>query len=168
MEKTAMFFLPLLITTLAGCVTTQPAIQKSQLEMREFQTRSYDTRDTKMVMKAVMHTLQDDGYIIRIANNDLGLITAQKEIDVESAGEAFLVVLFAGAQARYKKSSIIEASANISEFGEQTQARINFQAKVMNNKGEVMSVKQVVDGKFYQDFFSKVDKSVFLGKERIQ
>ena len=159
----------IVLATLAlmGCITTQPAIKKSQLQIREFQTRSYDTKDLKMVMKAVMHTLQDDGYIVKQANVDLGLLTAQKEIDVENKGEAFLLTLFAGSGARYKKNSIIEASANISEFGTQTRVRINFQMKVLDNKGGVMTVQQVEDPKFYQDFFSKVDKAVFLAKEKI-
>ena len=166
MKRYLLFFLffPLII---AGCVTTQPKVEKSQLQIREFQTRSYDTPDVKMVMKAVMHTLQDDSYIIKEANVDLGLLTAQKEVDVSNQTEAVLTTIFAGAQARYKKNSIIEASANVSDFGTQTKVRINFQSKVMDNHGGVISVKQVDDMKFYQEFFAKVDKAVFLAKEKL-
>ncbi|MBI5598627.1 MAG: hypothetical protein HY890_02690 [Deltaproteobacteria bacterium] len=168
MNKIPYLFLSVVLIALSGCVATQPAIQKSQLQIREFQTRSYDTKDTKMVMKAVMHTLQDDGFIVKQANIDLGLLTAQKEVDVEEVGEAFLLSLLAGSEARYKKNNIIEASANISDFGDQIRVRINFQTKLMNNKSEVMSVVQVEDGKFYQEFFSKVDKAIFLGRENLQ
>lgn len=168
MKKTAFIFLPLVMVLFSGCATTQPAIQKSQLQIREFQTRNYDTKNFKMVMKAIMHTLQDDSFIVKQANVDLGLLTAQKELDVESAGEALFLTLLAGSEARYKKNSIIESSANISEFGDQTRVRINFQTKVMDNKGGVMTVQQVEDAKFYQDFFSKVDKAIFLGKEKLQ
>tara|TARA_Y100000294_G_C8559029_1_gene338338 strand:+ start:2149 stop:2634 length:486 start_codon:yes stop_codon:yes gene_type:complete len=126
-----------------------PAVKKTQLQIREFQTRSYDTKDIKMVMKAVMHTLQDDGFIVKQANIDLGLLTSQKEIDVEDTGEAFFLTLLAGADARYKKNNIIESSANISEFGDQTRVRINFQAKIIDNAGGVMEVRQIDDMKFY-------------------
>ncbi len=165
--KRIVIALFVLMVMLIGCVSTPPAVQRSQLQIRQFQTRSYDTKDVKMIMKAVMHTLQDDGYIIKQANVDLGLLTAQKEVDVENTGEAFLLTMLAGSGARYKKNSIIEASANISDFGAQTRVRINFQMKVMDNKGGVMKVQQVEDAKFYQDFFSKVDKAVFLAKEKI-
>lgn len=168
MKKTMyLFFLPLMLLA-SGCAITQPAVQKSQLQIREFQTRSYDTKDAKMVIKAIMHTLQDDGYIIKEANVDLGLLTAQKEVDVENTGEALFLTLLGGSQARYKKNAIIESSANISDFGDQTRVRINFQHKVMDNKGGVMMVEQVEDAKFYQEFFSKVDKAIFLGKEKLQ
>ncbi len=168
MIKLRPFLIFLLVLFVSGCVTTQPNMQKSQLQIREFQTRKYDTDDFKMVMKAVMHTLQDDYFIVKQANVDLGLLTAQKELDVENKGEAFFAVLFAGQNARYKKNSIIESSANISEFGDQTRVRVNFQTKVMDNKGSVMDVHQVEEAEFYQNFFAKVDKAVFLGKSKLQ
>jgi len=38
----------------------------------------------------------------------------------------------------------------------------------LNNRGAVMRVNQIDDARYYQDFFAKVDKSVFLGKQKIQ
>ena len=75
--------------------------------------------------------------------------------------------LFEGDNARYKKNSIIECSGNVSEFGSQTKVRVNFQTKMMNNKGEVMDVRQVDDAKYYQEFFRKVDKGIFIQKEKL-
>jgi len=182
MKKTLILFMPLVLVMLLlnGCTTPQKP-KKTQLQIREFQTRSYDTQDFKMVMKAVMNTLQDDYYIVKQADVDLGLLTAEKEVDVANTGEVFLKktgaflgnllgTLFGSdskSEARYKKNSIIWASANISTFGDQTRVRINFQAKTLNNKGEVMQVQQIEDEKFYQDFFSKVDKSIFLAEEKV-
>ena len=152
-----------------GCVatTTGVAPEKTQLQMREFQTRTYDTNDTKMVMKAMLNVLQDDGYIVKNANVELGLLTATKELDVESKGEAFMASLFFGSSAKWKKNSIIESTANVSEFGKQCRVRVNFQVKVMDNKGGVMNIKQIDSEKYYQDFFAKVDKGIFIQKEKI-
>jgi uncharacterized protein YpmS len=136
------------------------------LEVREIQTRSYDTKDVKMVMKAVMHTLQDSNFIIKQANVELGLLTAQKEIDLNNGFTHFLGS--GSSDMRYRNNAITEASANISDFGEQTRVRINFQHKVLDNKGVSMSVKQIQDASFYQNFFSQVGKSVYLGKENLQ
>jgi hypothetical protein len=215
MKKALFFFIPLILV-LGACASQPEKIQpkKTQLEIRAMQTRSYDTKDVKMVMKAVMHSLQDDNFIIQQANVDLGLLTAQKEVDLENlenleksedissgAGLAIVGVIIAiivaaallskGSKENsladkdksgfgghepsfdrdepsFDKSAITEVSANISEFGEQTQVRINFRVKVLDNKGATAEVKQIDDPKYYQYFFSKVDKSVFLGKENLQ
>jgi len=71
------------------------------------------------------------GYIVKNANLDLGLLTATKEVDVENKVEAFIATLFLGYRARWKKNSIIEATANVSEYGPQCRVRLNFQIKVM-------------------------------------
>jgi hypothetical protein len=120
-----------------------------------------------MVMKSLLNVLQDDGFIVKNANVELGLITATKEVDVENKGEAFFAALLAGRDARWKKNSVIECSGNVSEFGTQTRVRVNFQLKVMNNRGEVMGVQQVEDPNYYQEFFSKVDKGIFIQKEKL-
>ncbi len=171
MKKTLLLFLPLISLTLvlSGCVTP-PRQEKTQLQIREFQTRSYDTTDFKMVMKAVMAALQDQDFILKQAELELGFITAQKELDVENTGEVFWSILaaaFGGGKAIYKKNSITEASANISEHGDQVRVRVNFQIKLIDNVGRVIKIEQVEDQAFYQEFFSKVDKSIFLGKEGV-
>ena len=166
MKKIAPISL-LVIVFAIGCATTGVTPTKTQLQIREFQTRSYETNDVKMVMKAMLNVLQDDGFIVKNANVVLGFLTATKEVDVESKGEAFVAGLFLGAQARWKKNSIIESTANVSEFGKQCRVRVNFQVKVMDNKGGVLEVKQIEDERYYQEFFSKVDKGIFIQKEKL-
>lgn len=166
MKKIAPISL-LVIVFAIGCATTGVTPTKTQLQIREFQTRSYETNDVKMVMKAMLNVLQDDGFIVKNANVELGFLTATKEVDVESKGEAFVAALFLGAQARWKKNSIIESTANVSEYGKQCRVRVNFQVKVMDNKGGVLEVKQIEDERYYQEFFSKVDKGIFIQKEKL-
>ena len=150
-----------------GCASTGVTPQKTQLQIREYQTRRYETNDTKMVMKAMLNVLQDDGFIVKNAVLDLGLLSAEKSVDVENAGEAFFASFFLGADATWQKASIIECTGNISEYGTQTRVRINFQMKVLNNKGGIIKIEQVDDEKYYQDFFSKVDKGIFIQQERL-
>ncbi len=153
-----------LVLVLGACISAPPP-QKTQLEIRELQTRSYDTKEVKMVIKAVMHALQDDNFMIKQANVELGLLTAQKEVEV---GSSFTVFLGRSSEQRVPNNAITEASANISEFGDQTRVRINFQYKVVDNYGVTMEVERIEKAEFYQQFFSKVDKAVFLGKENMQ
>lgn len=171
MRKAALIFTTTVLSLiLLGCSAKAPSPEQTQMQIREFQTRSYDTSDFKMVMKSVMSSLQDDGYIIQQANVDLGLLTARKDIDTTDTTSAFLGALSAALDgrpdnSRYEKNTIIEASANITAFGESTRVRVNFSKKKFNNRNEVMSVEQVGDQEFYQMFFSKVDKGIFIGKE---
>lgn len=118
-------------------------------------------------MKTMLNVLQDDGYIVKNATVELGLLTATKEMNVMDKGEAFWMTFFAGQNARYRKNSIIEATANVSDYGQETRVRVNFQVKVMDNMGGVMDVRQVEDDKFYEDFFSKVDKGIFLQSQKL-
>lgn len=150
-----------------SCATTNIEPEKTQLQIREFQTRTYDVDNEIMVLKAIANVLQDQGYIITNAETDLGLITAQKEASIEDGTEKFFQILFFGDDARYKKNSIIESTANVSQFGKQVRVRMNFQLKAYDNKGQLIELGQIDDEEFYQNFFAKVDKGIFIQKENI-
>lgn len=162
---TNLLLLALVATGLTACAAKAP--EQSQLQIREFQTRLYPIADTKRAMKAVLNVLQDEGYIVKEANTELGFLTATKEVDVESSGAAFFGTMFGGRDARWNKNSIIECTANVTERGKEMRVRMNFQKKTMNNKGEVADIQAIGDQKFYQEFFSKVDKGVFIENENL-
>ena len=65
----------------AGCAPNIPPA-RTQLEVRAFQTYTFDTADSKLVMKAMFNALQDEGYVVRNAVIELGLITATREVDL--------------------------------------------------------------------------------------
>lgn len=73
--------LPLLsLLLLAGCATTPANVAGAgtQLEMRQIQTREYDTLDKAMTMRSVIATLQDLGFTIDQADAELGTVTATR------------------------------------------------------------------------------------------
>jgi len=188
--------LPLLLVpaVMAGACssgnTTRP--QRTALEIREMQTREYQTTDVKMVMKSLLNVLQDEGFIVRNANVDLGLITAEKQVETSSDNNlrsgttdvvlgvmaVALSVAFpennisyngssATEESRWEKYRSIECSANVSEFGDRTRVRVNFQERAVDNRGDVVTVHQIDDIQFYQTFFAKVDKGIFIAKEKL-
>lgn len=61
----------------SNCVLAKK-VKMSQLELREMETRFFDTSDTTRVMKAAINTLQDSGFIVQEIEPDLGYIRAQK------------------------------------------------------------------------------------------
>ncbi len=66
---------------IGGCATTTPHDASgpgTQLEIRQIQTRQYDTLDKQMTMRSVIATLQDLGFTIDQAHLDLGTVTATR------------------------------------------------------------------------------------------
>ncbi len=161
----SVFCVLLLISACAA--STPPPPKKTQLQIREFQTKVFEVDDQLMVMKAMINVLQDDGYIVENANVDLGLITASKETDVEDGWSKFFAQLGEGDQARWSKNLIIESSSNISQLGDRVKVRINFRGKVLDNQAGIVDVYSVEDENFYQDFFIKVDKAIYLQQQNI-
>ena len=178
----AVFAVAVIATSCTIVNQNQQPTPKTQTQVREIQTREYDTNDVNLVMKAVLNTLQDEGFVIKNAVTEVGLITAVKELQLngntgsktEFWSEMF-ENLFRGSKSgkssgstqetRYNKFRIVEVSVNVTEYGSRCKVRANFQAKVLDNQGDPSEVYTVDDPKFYQDFFSKVDKGIFLQKE---
>ena len=153
------------LVILVGCATTKTPT-RTQLEIREFQTRSFDTPDALAVLKALVNVLQDEGYTIKVANTELGILSATKEVDVESTIRSFLSKLFRDENARWDKNSIIDATANVSKVGDLCRVRVTFQIKQMDNKGDVVYVRQIEEVEHYTNFFAKVHKGIFIDVEQ--
>lgn len=162
----------------SGCVGMMPegpSPAKTQLQIREVETREYDTADTKMVLKAALNVLQDEGFTVKNANTELGLLHGTKEIDIantpqgrkEAFGMAVLAGLTGAPRVIYAQNNIREASVNVTQMGNRVRVRINFQDKVFDNHGAVLRTAQLSDPKLYQDFFAKMDKGIFIGKQKI-
>lgn len=142
----------------------EKAPEKSQLEIREIQTRMFDTTDAKSTLKTMLAVLQDEGFVVKEANVDLGFLTAERQLDVQTKDAAFWGAFF---DRPWKKNATIEATANVAEYGKQIRVRVNFQEKVHDSDGKVATVEVIEDPKFYQEFFAKVDKGLFIDKERL-
>jgi hypothetical protein len=143
----------------------QPNVAMTQLQIRQMQTRSYAIRDPKRALKAVLNVLQDEAYIPRQVDLDLGYIHAVKEVDVTNGNQAFWAKFWHGRDARWRKNSILDCAANVTVVKDGMRLRVNFQVKIMNNKGEMITVQAIEDPAFYQSFLQKVDKGVFLQKQ---
>lgn len=144
----------------------RPDVRMTQLQIRQMQTRAYEIKDPKRAIKAVLNVLQDEAFIPRQVNLDVGFVHAVKEMDVEDGSEKFWAKFWHGSRnSRWRKNAIVECAANVTETRNGMRLRVNFQVKVMNNKGEVVSVEAIEDPFFYQAFLAKVDKGVFIEKQ---
>ncbi len=70
------------VLMLAGCQTDSKqqvlAVTKSQVELRSFQTRAFDTTDKEKTLRTVMATLQDLSFVLDKADAVLGTVSGTK------------------------------------------------------------------------------------------
>ena len=89
----------------AGCATTTTTqafeTDESQVQLRSFQTRAFDTANKSMMMQAVISTLQDLDFVLDKADYDIGSVTGSKflsnklvkmTVTIRSRGETQLLV----------------------------------------------------------------------------
>lgn len=142
----------------------------TQLEKRQFQTRTYDSTDKALVMKAMLNVLQDEGFIVYNANPLLGFIYGVKDFDT-SDPNIDISKEFGLSKARLNwngvKVATVETTANVTEYGKSMRVRVNFKRKLLNIYGNAQFIDDINDENYYQEFFSKVDKAIFLQKQKI-
>lgn len=126
------------IIAFSGCAmnsTDQIMAAESQVKLRSFQTKTYQSKSKKDVMRGVVSVLQDLSFIVDKADFDLGTITATK-LDGYNLKMSVTV--------RPKSETHYLVRSNI-QYGS----------------------KAVEEAKPYQDFFTSLDKALFLDKNKI-
>ena len=122
---------------LVGCATQNSHVLSggSAVELRSFQTRSFDTTDKHKMMRTIIAVLQDLGFIIDKTDEDLGLVTGTKL----SGYQIRMTVIV---QPRGEKQLAVRASG------------------IYNNRA-------IEDPMPYQDFFTALEKGIFLTAQKI-
>lgn len=162
-------------TTLAFLIlfaTSNSAMAKrtknmSQLELREMQTRIFDTPDTTRVMKSAINTLQDSGFVIQEIDSDLGFIRAEKtfkkhHVDKKriAGWSMVLAAMTASTVLSYgttfgsmydpsmrisnemkDKTAVVDTNVDIEKFGNKTKVRFVLVEKVLQNADGYSFVK---------------------------
>lgn len=80
MKKLALIMATLL--ALSGCASLKDRVldtgDQSQVQKRSYQSRAFDTGDKQKVLRAVIATLQDLGFVIDKADATLGTVSGTK------------------------------------------------------------------------------------------
>ncbi len=165
MKKYLVLMLPLF---LSACMKTS-STQLTQLQVHEFQTRTFDTTNANEVLTAIVEVFQGQGFMVKNVVPQVGLVSAIKEVNLEDSNPAFLRAVLGSINPAWGgKNSVVEATANVRTFNEQTKVRVTFQQKVMNNSGTLDTVSTIEDPQFYQFFFDEVGKSIFIEKQHMR
>lgn len=139
---------------------------QTQLQKRQYQTRQYNSIDKATIMKSMLNVLQDEGYIVNNANSLLGFISGSKEFSTSDKTIDFEKE-FGAKKMLGAMVAVVEATANISEYGKTYKVRVNFKRKFLNAYGSAIKIEEITDEKYYQNFFSRVDKAIFIQKQKI-
>ena len=57
------------------------AVDKSQVALRSVQSRVFDTSDRALTLRTIIATLQDLGFTVDKADNEIGIVSATKAGD---------------------------------------------------------------------------------------
>lgn len=91
------------VASLAGCGSSSRQLtemEDSQVNVRTVQSRAFDSTDKNRMLRTVIATLQDFGYVMDKADEELGVITATRldggtqriTVTVRPRGETQLLV----------------------------------------------------------------------------
>jgi hypothetical protein len=123
----------IVLLVLTGCST--PPTKKimagaDQVELRSYQSRGFDTADKTMMLRTVIATLQDLGFIVDQADEELGVVTGTK---------------LAGYQVRMTVS-----------------VRAQGERRLLVRSSAYFNLSPIEDALPYQDFFTSLEKALFL------
>lgn len=143
---------------------------QEHLNKRQYQTRDFSAGDKALIMKAVLNTLQDEGFIVYNANYLLGFIYGEKDFDT-SDPETDISKEFGLSKSRLSLNGIkvatMEVSANATEYNNLLKLRVNFKRKLLNTYGNAQFIDDVTEEEFYRDFYEKLDRAIFLLKQKV-
>lgn len=143
--------------------------QMTQLQLREMQTREYESGTTDKILPVALAVLQDEGYVVGNTDAQLGLLTASKQLhekDVDDSGTAFLKGFFGMGTISSEEWSTIEANVQVSPFGERVRVRMSARLAAISTTGNT-NYEQITEADFYRNFFTNLEKGLFIEREGI-
>jgi len=158
----------------AGCSSTIPksalTLAPQSLERRQLQTRTFDTTKEAEILQACAGLLQDLGFTLDSSQSSLGLLCASKDRDATDGGQIVgAVILSALSRVRtdVDRNQKIRASVVTHPSAGKMAVRVTFQRVVWNTANQITRLEFVNDAAIYEEFFSKLSKSVFLEAQQI-
>ena len=158
----------------SGCAQTIPKealeLKPETMQLRQLQTRSFDTKDEKKLLAASAGVLQDLGFNIDESETKLGVIVGSKDRNAVEAGQvagAVVMAILFRVDMSVDKNQKIRASIVTRPNDKHVNLRVTFQRIVWNTRGQVSKTESIEDATIYQQFFEKLSKSVFLEANEI-
>ncbi len=103
----AALFTTTVFTGCAGVASRSQVLgtDESQVKLRSIETRAFDTSDKEKMLRTIMSTLQDLGFVLQKADYELGSVTGSKFVRNE------VLNMTVTARTRGEKQLLVRANA---------------------------------------------------------
>jgi hypothetical protein len=140
--------------------------EESQVKIRSAQTRVFDTKDRRKMLQAIVMTLQDLNCKIEVLDEELGIVSAKKYVDLERS--TFLdpsyilyrpdTLLFLTRNYRawgpfYHRSDLVRLTVTVRDRNE---------SQLVVRASAQFYLRAVEDPVPYQQFFRTLEQAIFL------
>lgn len=152
--RLARLLITALFLLLAGCATVNVP-ELTPLEIQSMQSREYE-EGKDIVFPSVISVFQDLGYIVKSADKDSGLITAESPAKTDGATKA----LFG-----YSDVSQTSATAFVEQIGKTTRLRLNFvtSSNISYQNGQTdRQDRPILDAAIYSNAFERIENAIFV------
>jgi len=180
-SRSSARWLPLFaVGFLSGCAATIPKdalrLPESTLDVRSIQTRTFAAPSEIEILTATIATLQDMEYNIERIEKPLGVITASKVSDADSAGEQTGLFIFdllclatgsggCNAMSFAKDEQHITLTMvvlpSLARRGEYV-TRITIQRVIFDKAERIKVLERIDDAETYQQIFENLSKAIFI------
>lgn len=151
------------------------SVPQASLQLRQLQSRRYDTTEEKFILSAVLQTLQDMGYSVDEAEPKLGVLVASRQADARDQKQYALATTLAllNAFSGTPSSSPFEGLDHVQKIrasvvtqptqkGRAILVRLTLQRIVWDREGHLTRMETLSQPQLYQGFFERLNKAVFL------
>lgn len=168
MKNFKTIIITVFLLSLVSCAHKNPSldINHSALALRQFQKKELISNSEVEVMRTVIGALQDLGFTIKNTNSELGIIHAEMQLSDSSSFSQYMQSWI------FEETTISsikhwDATINIDKVSDKVTVRASFVAKALNKVGGIIKSEPILDPLFYQDFFNRVDKALFLKQNKL-
>ena len=138
MKNKSVLFIIVFLLFIIGCATTQQRLldtDTSQVQLRAIQTRAFETTDKEKMLRTIMSTLQDLGFVIDKADATLGTVSATKL-------KHYALRITVTVRLRGTSQLLVRANAQY-------------------------NIKPITTPELYQQFFTSLEKAMFLTAHQV-
>jgi len=171
------------VAALWGCAGEIPkeALQltSESLAARQMQTRRFDSSDEQALLAAGGAVLQDLGFILKTSEPGLGILVADKDRSAVEAKQVVPAIVFSivlsalvgqGVEIPWDDRQKISSTLVTHPSGagdSATFVRVTFRRIVWTNRNAVSKMELLDEPRFYEEFFQRLSKSVFLEAQQL-
>ena len=135
------------------------------MQSRQIQSRRFDTADEKKILRGCALLLQDLGFNLTASESAVGLLNAQKDrtaVETEQVVGKGLAAIFLETDIQIDARQKIQASIVTRPQNGKIIVRVTFQRIVYDDHGNVSRQEPINEPDYYQEFFGRLSKSLFL------